>query len=320
MHRYALRDKTDSLDPETDFEEISRILATQEFPWDITQALSFALFRTYAVPSIGALLFSTGEFTERVQKRYDDTGLILDAILEHGLTSDEGRTAIRRMNHMHGSYDIPNSDMLYVLSTFVVTPARWIDQYGWRALTTNEITASTNYYRAIGARMGIKDIPSTFDDFARLMDTYEEENFAYDAGARVVADSTLALLCTFPPNDKAPAKLVRKFSPALMDEPLLDAFRYEHPSPVMRFLSRGALKLRGRLVRWLPVRTTPVFARELPNFRFYPDGYQLEKLGTFPQNSHRPPAFPQACPVNHLQTKETGTPPSAPVSVSGRPT
>ena len=85
MKRFDLRRRTDRLDPETQYEEIARILATQEFPWDINQALSFALFRTYAVPTIGRLLFETGEFTERVQKRYDDTGLILDAVLEHGL-------------------------------------------------------------------------------------------------------------------------------------------------------------------------------------------------------------------------------------------
>ena len=73
MTRFALRTRTDELDPVTEHEEIARILTTQEFPWDINQALSFALFRTYGVPSIGNLLFRTGEFTDRVQKRYDDT-------------------------------------------------------------------------------------------------------------------------------------------------------------------------------------------------------------------------------------------------------
>jgi hypothetical protein len=147
MKRFDLRDRTDGLDPETRYEEIYRVLATQEFPWDINQALSFALFRTYAVPAIGRLLYDTGEFTERVQKRYDDTGLILDAVLEHGMSSQAGRDGIRRMNQMHGSYTISNADMLYVLATFVVTPIRWIDSYGWRKLTRNEISGATNYYR-----------------------------------------------------------------------------------------------------------------------------------------------------------------------------
>ncbi|MGC0366797.1 hypothetical protein ABH922_004781 [Rhodococcus sp. 27YEA15] len=292
MKRYDIRDRTDRLDPETDYEEMSRLLAAQEFPWDINQALSFALFRTYAVPSIGKLLYETGQFTRQVQKRYDDTSLILDAILEHGLSSTEGRKSVRRMNQMHGSYDISNDDMLYVLSTFVVTPVRWLDQYGWRKMTANEITGSTNYYRRLGRHMNIKDTPQTFDEFATFLDTYERDHFAYDRGARAVADSTLDLMCTFPPNNYAPKALIRKFSFSLMDDPLLDAFGYHHPSKAMQFLSRGALKARARVLRFFPARTTPKFARQLPNIRSYPGGYRVEELGT----------FPRGCPVRHLDT------------------
>src|SRR3954454_25179982 len=104
MGRYAVRNRILELDPAVDFREVCRLLSTFEFPWDMNQALSFALFRTYAVPSIGRLLFSTGEFTERTQKRYDDTSLLLDAILEHGFDekahSSTGRDALRRMNRI----------------------------------------------------------------------------------------------------------------------------------------------------------------------------------------------------------------------------
>ena len=122
------------LDPERDFEEIYRIIVAHEFPWDMNQALSFALFRTYAVPSIGRLLDETGEFARDTQRRYDDTALLLDEPARHGLHSDSGRRAIRRINQMHGSYDIAQDDLRYVLATFVVTPKRWLAAYGWRPL------------------------------------------------------------------------------------------------------------------------------------------------------------------------------------------
>ena len=153
------------LDPATDYHKIYRILVTREFPWDMNQSLSFALYRTYAVPSIGGLLRATGEFTERTQKRYDDTALILDTI-EYGLSSTPGRAALRRMNQMHGAYDISNDDKLYVLSTFVVMPIRWLDKYGWRPLTAAERVASVNYYRELGRHMGIRGIPQTGEQFA----------------------------------------------------------------------------------------------------------------------------------------------------------
>lgn len=297
MKRLDLRDRTDQLDPTTEYEEIYRILATQEFPWDINQALSFALFRTYAVPSIGELLYRTGEFTERTQKRYDDTGLILDSVLEHGHSSKQGRAAIRRMNQMHGAYNISNDDMLYVLATFVVVPIRWIAQFGWRTLTGNEIAGSTNYYRELGRNMGIKQIPETYEQFADLMDDYEHNHFAFDEGARAVADSTLELLCTFPPNNLAPKTLTKRFAWGLMDDPLLDAFGYRRPSRPERALSAGALKARARIVRFFPPRTTPKFARDLPNIRSYPNGYDITELGT----------FPRTCPVQRETAKPEST-------------
>jgi hypothetical protein len=288
MGRFAIRRRIEALDPVRDFALIYRLMATYEFPWDMNQALSFALFRTYAVPSIGGLLARTGEFTARPQKRYDDTVLILDAVLEHGPTSDEGRTAIRRMNQMHRAYDIGNDDLRYVLATFVVMPIRWIDAYGWRRLTETERIASAHYYRDLGRRMGIRDLPETWQAFARCLDAYEREHFAFDVGGRDVADATLALLATFPPNDRLPAALVRRISMAVMDGPLLDAFGFAHPDPVFRVLVRRALKVRGGVVRFLPPRRRPYFARQLPQVRSYPDGYGVAALGTFPSGGAVP--------------------------------
>jgi hypothetical protein len=72
-HRRAIA----ALDADRDHEEIVRELGAYEFPWDTETALSLALFRTFAVPSIARILASTGEFTERARKRYDDTELLL---------------------------------------------------------------------------------------------------------------------------------------------------------------------------------------------------------------------------------------------------
>src|SRR3954447_24746074 len=289
MGRFAILRRIEELDPARDFAEIYRLMSTYEFPWGMNQALSFALFRTYAVPGIGSLLPRTGEFVERTQKRYDDTVLILDAVLEHGTDSDQGRAAIRRMNQMHRAYGIGHDDLRYVLSTYVVMPIRWIDDFGWRRMTETERIAGANYYRDLGRRMGIRDIPATWQEFARLLDAYEREHFGFDAGGRSVAEATLALLATFPPNARLPFGLVRRISLATMDESLLDAFAFPRPSRATRRLVRGALKARGRVVRFMPARTEPFFARQLPQVRSYPDGYVLAELGTFLPGCPVPP-------------------------------
>jgi hypothetical protein len=274
--------RLEGLDPVRDFHEIYRATVALEFPWDMKQALSFALFRTYAVPSIGDLLAGTGEFTRRTQKRYDDTALILDAVLEHGFGTGPARDAFRRMNQMHGAYPISNDDMRYVLSTFVVTPVRWLAAYGWRPMSGTEKAASVTYYRAVARHMNIRAVPGSYAGFEQLMDGYEREHFAFSPGGRAVADATLDLLGTFPPFHRLPARLVRPVACALMDDPLLAAFRFPRPNPVLRTAVHAALAARGRAGRWQRPRAEPRFARQNPDIRSYPGGYELSELGTFP--------------------------------------
>ena len=280
MRRDHWQRKIAQLDPETQYEEIARLAFYYEFPWDYQQALSFALFRTYAVPSIGGLLFDTGEFVERTQKRHDDTALVLESVLVDGIESKDGRTAVRRMNQMHGSYDISNDDLRYVLATFVVVPHRWLRDYGWRRTSEAEVAAAVHYYQRLGALMGIKDIPADLAGFEELMDSYEVQHFAPDPKTRAVAEATLELLVSFYP--RILARPVHAFSRALMDDALLAAFGFDKPSPRVVSLSRGALRLRGRIVRFMPPRRKPRYAKDLKRIKTYPGGFMVERLGTFP--------------------------------------
>ncbi|MGW1466090.1 oxygenase MpaB family protein [Streptomyces sp. NPDC002308] len=296
MKRFDRLKEIRSLDPERDFLRIYRLSVTLEFPWDITRALELALYRTYAVPSIGRLLATTAELTDRSQKRYDDTALLLDSVVEHGFDSGEGRTALRRINAMHRSYDISNDDMRYVLCTFVVVPKRWLDAYGWRALSAHERQACAVYYRTLGAHMGIKDLPRTYAEFEETLDAYESAHFGWDEGARKVSDATLGLMASWYPAPLAP--LLRGASLALLDDALIDAFRYRRPSAFARGLTRGALRLRARAVRLLPPRSEPHFARQNPEIKGYPEGYDVAALGTFPAPGVR------GCPVPHRRAAD----------------
>ncbi|MFE0374502.1 oxygenase MpaB family protein [Streptomyces inhibens] len=293
MRRYDWLKEIRRLDPERDFLRIYRIIATHEFPWDITRALELALYRTYAVPSIGRLLAETAELTDRTQKRYDDTALLLDAVVEHGFDGEDGRTAIRRINQMHRSYDISNEDMRYVLCTFVVVPKRWLDEYGWRRLTAHEQRAVATYYRTLGRHMGITELPQTYEDFEQCLDAYEAAHFGWDEGARRVSDATLDLMAGW----YGPlAPVVRGASMALLDATLLDAFRYERPKPAVQKVVRGALKLRAKAVRLLPPRRNPHYARQNPEIKGYPNGFRVAELGTFPTSRRT-----GSCPVPHAE-------------------
>ncbi|MER5600092.1 oxygenase MpaB family protein [Streptomyces sp. NPDC002265] len=291
MNRFERLEQIRRLDPYRDSLEIYRLSSAYEFPWDYTRALELALYRTYAVPSIGRLLAATAELTDRPQKRYDDTSLLLDAVVEHGFHSIQGRTAVRRINQMHRSYDISDDDMRYVLCTFVVMPRRWIDTFAWRRLSRHEVVASAVHYRTLGWHMGIKDVPRTYEEFEACLDAYEEAHFGWDEEARRVSDATLDLMASWYPRPLAP--LLRASTLALLDEPLLRAFRYTPPGDATRAFVRRAVRMRGRVVRLLPPRRAPHHARQNWEIKGYPEGYRLEDLGT------RPVAGVRGCPVRH---------------------
>ena len=275
--RFALRRRITSLDPETDHAEIMRLSTGHEFPWDYVRALEFALFRTYCVPSISALLAKTGEFERRAQQRYDDTALLMGELVEHGYDSPRGRQALRVVNRLHGRHDISDDDMRYVLSTFVYDPVDWLDRFGWRPPTDHERLAAFHFYRAVGARMGIKGVPDTYGAFRAFKQAYEAEHFAYSETNRRIGQYTLDLFCSWYPLPKA---VTSRAVLAMLDKPMLDAFGF---TPQPRWLTTAghrALRLRARALLLAGPRKQPLLTNR-PNRTYpaYPTGYRPSDLG-----------------------------------------
>ncbi len=157
-------------------------LAGELFSWDLTRALELALLKTFCLPSISGLLARTGEFERRPRKRYDDTGLMVAELLRHGLDSPAGAAVITRMNRIHGHYAISNDDFLYVLSTFVAEPTRWLNRYGWRPLTPEEQEHLFRFWCGVGDRMGIADLPDSLEALLALNERVERDAFAPPCG------------------------------------------------------------------------------------------------------------------------------------------
>ena len=264
------------LDPIRDRCQIYHLMIGYEFSWDIRRSLEIALFRTFCVPSISALLDKTGEFHHRPQKRYDDTTLIINKIAEWGYDSERGRAAIDRMNRIHGNFNIANEDFLYVLSLFVYEPIRWNARFGWRPMCANERLASFYFWQALGERMHIQNIPETYEAFERYNLDYERQNIGYSETNRRIGESTRNLfLSWFPPYLRP---ILEPSFYALMDENMLDAFGFPHPPKVVGQMVSRLLKLRGQMARLFPPRQRSSFQTSAPP-RSYPNGYTLEDLG-----------------------------------------
>ena len=275
----SVADRIAALDPVTDCREIALLLTTREFAWDIERALEFALFRTYAVPSISGLLARTGEFERRPRKRYDDTELLLSEILENGFDSTRGRCALARMNDMHGRFRISNDDMLYVLSTFVFEPIRWIERFGRRPLTGHERTAWFHYYRELGLRMGIDGIPVDCAGLEAVNRQVESARFCPAESNHRIGSVTRDLLLGF----YMPRRLFRLGRPvahAFMDAPLLQAMGFSPPPGWLRRAVICGMRLRRAILRVMPTRRRPRLITQVRR-PSYPGGYRIGELGTF---------------------------------------
>lgn len=272
-----------SLNPKTDHEQISFLLSCHVFPWDLERSLEFALFRTFAVPSISGLLAETGEFTQRPRKRYDDTELILFEILEHGMNSLRGRRSIRRMNSMHGRFDISNEDFLYVLSTFIFEPIRWVEKYAYRPMSEVEKQGIFRNYLELGRRMNLKDVPQTLEAFEEYNVRYERKNFRFAPSNRIIADKTIDLMLGFYV-PKWLYGLGRPFVYALLDDPLREALHIRNVSGLRKWIAQKGLGIHALLHRISREPQKPVLGttRRRPS---YPEGYRIEELGTFPSGS-----------------------------------
>ncbi|KAF9217856.1 hypothetical protein CPC16_003746 [Podila verticillata] len=302
--------------------EIASDIAVLEFPYLNTVALEFALFKTYAIPSISKILAATRQFSSSALKRADDTGLILAEmnqaysrkqlreILE-GKTdpaedlNDEKRSqmATERLNWIHGHYPIKQEDYLFTLALFILEPGSWIDRFEWRPLSELERNAMLAVWTETGENMKIQNIPTTFQAVKEWAEAYEQEHMLYAHSNVAIANSTIELLLSRAPTAVHP--FGRKVVSALLTPRLQKAFNMPAPSWAFVTVIKSILWLRGGFIKYfmlprnIPVIRTPPRAnkegRYVPLFNkyepVYPNGYTIDELG--------PDKFRGKCPVPH---------------------
>jgi len=266
-----------TLDPRQDYLTIYQTMLRYEFPWDVKLGLNLAFNRSFSIPRVAAVHVETGELLHRTRKRVDDTGLLMYEMTLHGFDHPRGRESVRRINQIHRRYDIPNEDHLYVLGCLVVVPIRWLERYGWRRPCCHERTAAYLYYRELGRRMGISDIPPSYETFAAWFDDYDRRYLRFNEGAVAIERASRMLLRGRVPRPLAP--LADALVSALYDDRLRAATGVARPpAPVRAGLHLG-LKLRaGLLRRFGRPRTVPIFADGIRT-PTYPDGYDISRLG-----------------------------------------
>ncbi|MEO1094015.1 MAG: oxygenase MpaB family protein [Cyanobacteria bacterium J06638_28] len=267
-----------------------------DFPWEINRALELAVLRTFCVPRISQLLHNTGEFVHRPQKRYDDTSLILGNIMKWGYDSPRGEAAIAQMNRIHQRYAIHNQDFLYVLSVLIYEPVRWNQRFGWRPFTSVEKQALFNFWRVVGERMAIEDIPATYKAFQAFNQAYEAEHFCYHPSNQVIGNAVVNLMQSWFPAIMTP--LIPWGVKAVVDEPMRQALGWSQPPQILTQAICWSLRKMRQTLRWLPRRRQSAFKVDEPN-QTYPVEYDIGQLGPAHTASERPAT---RCPFARMQS------------------
>ncbi|OQE34803.1 hypothetical protein PENCOP_c015G06460 [Penicillium coprophilum] len=166
--------------------EIQLRLAELELPTIFSISISFALLKTYGIPSISKLLVATGELSnpEFSFKSAADTGVLVTGIVLNKARSDWNMDAITRMDWLHDRYrtpgEIKDEDKLYTLSLFVLEPVRWTERFEWL-----ERCALAIYWKNLGEVMDIQydALPSAksgWQDEFHWLDKLKAWSKAYD--------------------------------------------------------------------------------------------------------------------------------------------
>lgn len=260
-----------------DCQRIVHLLTVYEFAFDVQHALELALLYTFGSRSVARVLAKTGAFERRGQKRYDDTQLIINRFVEAGYDSPLGQRAISRMNEIHRRYDIANDDLLFVLWTFIDFPEAWLRAHGWRAMTAHEAMAWFTFWRNVGLRMAIADLPETKAAFDAFVARYEAREMRPSPEARRVADATLGVL-----RGQLPRPLGALATPVAMSlapARLCEVFGYAPPPSGLARAVDAALRAYAAVSRRVPLTRYPALVDDADTVTYGRRTPPVEALG-----------------------------------------
>ncbi|KAG0860581.1 hypothetical protein G6F16_013256 [Rhizopus arrhizus] len=288
------------------------------------------MFKIYTIPKNSKILVATGEFEKECPRRYEDTELILrefadiygriqnhlkdhpDTPEEHLLDQwDRKEKAIKRLNELHGKYNIGNDDFLYTLTMFITEPVAWVNKYEWRQLDEREINACYRTWYVIGLAMNMKDIPESFEKIIQFKEEHAKKHIRYGKTNWMCGEPTLRLFITFLPSFLSTHlyNFACKVLPSFLTERETKAFGLPKENKFYSFIIYVAFMIRAFFIRhfMLPRKRflvrTPFYpnsnGKYVPDYfvfnnMVYKDGYDISNLGPEKYAKGKVPSCPFA--------------------------
>ncbi|KAL7309308.1 hypothetical protein PS15m_011411 [Mucor circinelloides] len=266
----AIREKypnpQDVLDSIDIAREINAITVKKEFPFLSREGTELALFKTFTIPTISKLLVATGEFKKDCTRRAEDTEIVLMEItdayarIQKQVAKDANTPeedikaqwqrrdmALKRLNELHGKYNILNDDYLYTLSLFIFEPISWINRYEWRSLDEREINAIFRVWYDIGVGMNLQNIPDTPAKMLAFKNKYADEHITYASSNWKCGEPTFRhLLSNIPSFVREPIyKFGLHLLPSVLDSADAKAFQLPEENKILTAIFKSILYTRA---------------------------------------------------------------------------
>ncbi|QOD05027.1 oxygenase MpaB family protein [Pseudarthrobacter sp. BIM B-2242] len=261
-----------------DWEQTFRQMALFDLAEDIKLGFFLAYYRNFAIPSGSATLVKNGEIPVRPMKRSIDTGVVIYELIAGGLDSERGRHMTDLLNRVHRYVPGSQEDFLYVLMTLLVVPLRWTDRYGWRKPTQTERDAATRFFRELGTRMHIVDIPETFEEAESFFDDYERRRMAPSTAGKTLMSATVQVFQSMQPRLLHPVTK-RMIATMLNDAELAEALGLPRSTWWSRLALSAGMGVRNVILRRTPLSTVPSFIPGQAAPPVYAGGYSLADVG-----------------------------------------
>lgn len=248
MQNKAIRKEISTLDPKKDCQRIVYLMVGYEFTQEIINALDIVYLGSGGNNHMADILGRSHYLTDGL-KRYKDSRFLILKFLESGWDQQEGADAIRHINKLHSKYRIDNAQFVQALCVFLVAPIEWINNFGWRKLTTTEKDAWYHFWINIGTHMNIHDMPKSISHAGSILKNYYRNITAPSKYAKALGDSTMAVYVEKSPWYFKP--FARTYYRSFFTDFLREAYQVDDLPSTVKYSVYAGIKAHATLRRYV---------------------------------------------------------------------
>lgn len=264
-----------NLNPKADAQQIWCFVKYDFRPEFMHAAWANAIKRIAQDPPASTLIRATKKAEQRPLLRTENTLYYHYFVMNWGLDSFHGRTAIAGLRALHAPFHIPDDAMKFVALDAAFTVLDSLSLIGHRALTQTERLGYFHASVELAQAMGVPGLSHDIEEMYEWFRAYNRERSGYAAHKREMWDS---ISDSFDQSVGIPwpiAKGRRSLEVIAMDEDLRSALGFRPPPRFAKGLARTLAKAVARVRHWLPQEP---YVESLQPGLSYPNGLSVTEL------------------------------------------